>query len=365
MATSAPAKGTATKGPSSPAELVPPDESLWQRYSPHGEAPISAAASVALHVLAFGGLLLFGAYVAALFLKSNRSLPVEPVRLELPGGGGGAKGGAGEGPGFGPEDTGEGEKADQPQVGKFDAPPQPALTRPEREQRKQVFDTAAVRYLAENDTDAVRAYSRLEESMRRKLSDGLKPGPGEGGPGTGGGKGTGKGTGKGEGYGPGDGRKATLSQREKRMLRWHLRFPANSAREYLAQLQQLGAILAIPVREGAEPQYKIVRKLLARPTELLDEDVAKLDYIYWIDDKKGSVDEVMVELGVPYRPRRFVAFMPHELEQKLFEREKEHMKAKYGSFNEDRIYETRFLVDFRLPDKFRLIQMTLKKRGQR
>ena len=42
MATSAPAKG-----PSSPVDRVPPDESLWERYSPHGEAPISAAASVA------------------------------------------------------------------------------------------------------------------------------------------------------------------------------------------------------------------------------------------------------------------------------------------------------------------------------
>src|SRR5262249_34263688 len=55
MATSAPAKG-----PSSPLDRIPPDESMWQRYSPHGEAPISAAASVALHALAFGGLLLFG-----------------------------------------------------------------------------------------------------------------------------------------------------------------------------------------------------------------------------------------------------------------------------------------------------------------
>ena len=41
------------------------------------------------------------------------------------------------------------------------------------------------------------------------------------------------------------------------------------------------------------------------------------------------------------------------------------MRAKYGTFNEDRIYETRFRVELGHPDKFRVIQMLLKGPGQR
>jgi len=104
---------------------------------------------------------------------------------------------------------------------------------------------------------------------------------------------------------------------------------------------------------------------MRRPTQLLDEDISKIQCIYWIDDKPQSVMEVMGELGVPYRPRRFVAFMPYELEKKLYQREQEYMKARYGSYNEERIYETRFRVQLGHPDKFIVIQMTLKGPGQR
>ena len=34
--------------------LVPPDERFWQRYSRHGELPLSGATSLAVHLLVFG-----------------------------------------------------------------------------------------------------------------------------------------------------------------------------------------------------------------------------------------------------------------------------------------------------------------------
>src|SRR5215207_7430358 len=93
--TTAPEKRSNGTGP-----LVPPDERFWGRYSPHGEAPLSLAGSVAVHLLVGGGLLLFRVYLAAFFFKDRSSVPVEPVRL-MPGGRGpgGAVLGKGRGPG--------------------------------------------------------------------------------------------------------------------------------------------------------------------------------------------------------------------------------------------------------------------------
>src|SRR5207249_1222703 len=117
----------------------------------------------------------------------------------------------------------------------------------------------------------------------------------KGGSGSGGGSGTGRGTG--EGSGTGAGSKATLNQREKRMLRWNMLFTANTGPEYLAQLRGLGAILAIPVKEsGHEVEYRIVRDLRP-PAKFLEEDVGKIQQIYWFDEKPNSVRDILNALG--------------------------------------------------------------------
>src|SRR5262249_13837392 len=86
--------------------------------------------------------------------------------------------------------------------------------------------------------------------------------------------------------------------------------------------------------EGRE--YKIVRDLNS-PAQLLDEDIGKIQRIYWIDDKPGSVRDMMGALGLAIRPSHFVAFMPEELENKLFELE----KARAGGRPEAQINETK------------------------
>src|SRR3954451_15684909 len=74
--------------------------------------------------------------------------------------------------------------------------------------------------------------------------------------------------------GPGTGADARMERtpREKRMLRWHMKFTANNGREYVNQLAALGAILAVPVgdRRGPEQEYRVVHDLRGRPA-LLDE----------------------------------------------------------------------------------------------
>ncbi|HTT84842.1 MAG TPA: hypothetical protein VMF67_15305, partial [Rhizomicrobium sp.] len=54
------------------------------------------------------------------------------------------------------------------------------------------------------------------------------------------------------------------SKREKRMLRWTLKFDTNNAADYVQQMRALGAILAFPVKKG---EYRVVHDLSKRPAE--------------------------------------------------------------------------------------------------
>lgn len=331
--------------PAGAALRVPPEEKFWKRYSPHGEAPLSLAGSFAVHALAVGGMMLFGIYLASLFLKPNRSLPVDPVRLKIEGGGGGSPQGIGQGKGVGKgaENIGEDNAQESNPSELEDAPRRPALNPLEIQKVQQQFDEPSFRYIQESTSDSAKAFARLDDKLRNVLRDGITPGKGKGGPGEGGGRGSGKGSG--EGPGTGDG-KASLSKREKRMLRWHMTFTANTGQEYLQQLRGLGAILAFPVQDGPEPIFKVVEDL--RPgAKLLDKDVREYNRIYWIDDKPRSVHDIMAALRIslPTIPSRFVAFMPEALEKKLFEKERQYVERVLKQrFNEDQIDETTFRV---------------------
>jgi hypothetical protein len=315
---------------------APPEERLWRRYSPRGELPLSASGSLFVHVLAGGIMLLVGIYLASYLYKPDHPLPVEPVRLALDGKGakpgtpGGREGAAPGQPGdedVGPEPGDEGP-----------GPRPPALTPVERKRVEQQYDDASQRFLADIDTDSSKRWARLPDELRQGLARGLArtgppPRPGKKGDG---------------GKGDGKGGKLELTQREKRMLRWHMVFTANSGKQYLAQLKGLGAILALPVKEGkgADPEYKVVRDL--KPGgKLLAEDVTKIQRIYWIDDKPQSVKDVVAALGLKLaqRPSRFVAFMPEALENELFRMEKGYVEKELKQkFDEARIEETRFRV---------------------
>jgi hypothetical protein len=324
-------------------KLVPPDERFWQRYSPHGELPLSGASSVAIHLLTFGLMMLLGWMAIAVFSHTSRSLPVEAVRY---GGGGGNPHGVGDAP-----NAGKPVEAGGPAEEKSTNPvPDERIARPElkpdagpKEQFK--FNEESTRYIHRSDSEGAKAFQRLNQANQRVRLPDKEPkesGYGKGGKGSGGGSGDGVGTGTGSGRGEGGG---TLTQREKRMLRWSMVFDTRSGRDYVSQLQGLGAILAVPVREeGNSPDYKIIRNLSARPAKLLDEDIGKIQRIYWVDDKPQSVNDVMAILGVPLRPSHFVAFMPEELEQKLFKLEKDWLAKNYGGRTEDDIVETRFRI---------------------
>ncbi len=300
----------------------PPEESFWKHYSPHHEFPLSLLSSAMLHAIGITFLLLV-AFGIILAFKHNQSLPVEPVRLA--GGGGGSPTGVegGEGTGRTPQENitpGEtNEKSNSPEDIK-----RPDLQPAQVADIKLEFNEDAVRVI-EKSQAAKAIFSNLDKEVRNKLRDGLAPAKGKGGTGTGGGKDKGKGTG--EGHGVGEGSRGTLSQRERRMLRWTMMFDTRSGADYLRQLESLGAILAIPKPENPRDYY-IVRDLSKRPAELLNEDLSQIQRIYWIDDKPNSVQGVMQALGLQMHPNHFVAFMPQELEDRLAKMEQQYMGRK-------------------------------------
>jgi hypothetical protein len=193
-------------------------------------------------------------------------------------------------------------------------------------------------------SESMQALRKLNKEALAKLPRvGLTPGKGRGGSGKGGGLGEGEGTGTGDGKGEST-NQANLTKREKRMLRWVMRFDTSSGADYVAQLRALGAILAVPTQEvPSDPRYRLIRDL--RPgAKLLDEDISKINRIYWIDNKPGSVREVMDFLNLRMTPSYFVAFMPAELEKRLYEMESRYLKQHYPRATEDDITVTRFQV---------------------
>jgi hypothetical protein len=335
-ATPAPAPAPAPAKPKAEQPLVPPDEQFWVRYSPHHEFPLSTVTSFALHVLAFGVLLLFAMVLIA--NKPVNQVPVEAVRLAAAGGGGGNIHGVGDGPGHATAPVEEG--GDKP-----DKDPTPPDVRPDPIKSPGVkppqLDDDALRAIKEaTGAKHSAAFSNLMNNVHSKLGPPQTPGAGKGGSGSGGGQGDG--VGKGTGDGRGDGvTKGSLTQREKRMLRWTMRFNTNTGRDYVAQLAGLGAILAVPVGgTNDNPEYELIRDLTERPAKMVKEDVYALNRIFWYDNDPRSTRDVMGALGIPLVPSHFVAFIPQEVEDQLYKLERAHA----GTRPEDDIKHTYFRV---------------------
>src|SRR5262249_51330550 len=95
MATTPASTNEKARSPAPATPRLPPEEKFWQRYSPHHEAPLSATGSFIIHALVGGTMVLFAVYLGSLFFKPTRSLPIDPVRLNV-GGGGGSRTGVGD-----------------------------------------------------------------------------------------------------------------------------------------------------------------------------------------------------------------------------------------------------------------------------
>jgi beta-lactamase regulating signal transducer with metallopeptidase domain len=143
------------------------------------------------------------------------------------------------------------------------------------------------------------------------------------------------GAGGGSRQGDGRGRKA---ERDRRMIRWRILFDTRSGDEYVRQLSALGAVLAFST-EDEGPNYRVVRDLSARPAKGVEEDVTKIDRIFWVDDDPKSVESLLKALGLDAKPKHVVVFLPEKLEEKLYQDE-----LSYQGLKEGQIAETVFKV---------------------
>jgi hypothetical protein len=322
--------------PSVDRASMPPEEQFWQRYSPHHEFPLSSATSVGLHVLALVLLALLGWWLARQASVTRSALPELPVYVQSGKPGGGPRGDGAEqavaGGGAQAEDIGPKKQDQKEQVG----PSRIELAQPRLEQPQQPDDKDALQRLIKESQRIGNESERITKENREKLRQGLaRPGskdrPGPGGPGK-----DGKDGGRGNRTGPGPG---TLEERERRMGRWVMVFDTYNGEDYARQLAGLGAFLGIPVRQGEDVSYKIIRDLRARPAAGEFEDLAEIGRIQWTDERSESIAPLCRALGIQPAPDHVLAFFPVELEQKLL-----RLELRYKGLREEQIRETRFKI---------------------
>lgn len=315
------ANATLERQPQQPER--PPEESVWKRYSPHNEAPLSTVGSLALHALVIGLLVVVGIVMTMLGINERKNKPVEFVTIEQPAPGApGTPGGA----------AGQ-AKAKNPLREKRQAFPEKKHPQVDPRPKLDVNFIAALPVQLQNDP----AFQEHIKVGHPNLENFLRIGPPLELPPLAGDPGENPGTGPG-GQGGQGGQGGSSEIRINRMLRWTMLFDTTTGQSYVAQLDSLGAILGIPKKpEGGD--YWLIRDLKRRPARLLDEDWTKLRRIQWTDSNPKSAYDVATALRLNAVPTHFIAFMPESLELKLAQLEKA-----YKGLDEKQIFETKFTI---------------------
>jgi hypothetical protein len=335
--------------------LLPPDERLWKRYSPHYELPLAAASSFFIHglvvgILAVGGL----AFLFRASVEASRPPQMGVAFVEDSagfGGTGGAPGPMGE---QGLEQMGIGgvggheRDADTGKEGVDDLPDLP----------DSALDFSRFEAGIEPSNNLVDQFKQLNIDAEKRAKDPSPKAAGKGGIlgpkglGTGMGKiGSGKGSGEGGGGGGGKpggvGRKAT----EQEIKAWRWRFDmTGSPQEHANKLDRAGLMVAVPdpAAGKADPkkgQHLFIRDLKRRPVKLEQGDFAKYeDAVKWYNSKTESVRGLVGELKLPFVPEYVVLLLPKDREAKMAGEEKRF--AQKNGRNPATVQETWF--DFRL-----------------
>ena len=313
------------------SKSIPPEESLWEKYSASGESVVSGVASFTIHAIAIV-IILTG--VILVFRKPDPPpmVPLEPLFTDGSlGGGSGHPDASSNSPGI-PSASTDHTLPLNPKT-----PPSSFKDLPDKDEMPQIGPTKT-----EDDPfaeiDPVKAPSKAKQpSLGELLRDAIskRTGTGMTGKGRDGGTVTGKSGGAGKDDGPGTGSNA----RQKRLDRWEIVFTANDAKHYLQQLDAIGAIIAVPDGKG---RLLVIRNLQERPARPVYEDVFGLNQIYWQDNRPDSTESVAVELSLPFVPSAIIALLPQKFEDELVVKEKA-----YRNRDEADILRTRFSITFR------------------
>ena len=320
-----------TNAPNATKPLIPPDESLWEKYSSHLEMPLASATSLFLHgtiigIMAIGGM----AFFWAASQEAARPPKMDVVMLE--GDGSGLEGLGGE-PGLpGPPDAGGPKRTEQ--ITPQNHPNQPERSTPRKgaplEPGLPFVDDSKAPLNPDLSVELERIAKEAQEQALKELkkptaqvdagSDKKKSGPagtgkpkGQGGlGGSGGGLGMGnrKGAGTGKaGVGPGN-----FTKQEVYAWRWNFDLGGN-AKEHARKLAAIGVDIAIQNPRG---QVFFVTDLNRRPAELKRGNLPDpREVVGWRNTRQESIGALAQELQIPFTPAFVQMLLPKEREEKM------------------------------------------------
>lgn len=305
-----------------PLPYEPPEENFWQRYTWHGELPIAAFATIALHVV--GLVILIGIWHLQTKQKKEAELTPVPTRgMKIAEGErGGQEGGPGGGSSEPKKEITEEKPVEQRQI-------------PAAELKKELV--SASNWTPEMDQKALETIvqspgydklNKLNDDLKRAIAGGFK-----------GNSGKGNGSGMGDGNGPGPGGKTgngDASTSGNRSVRWVILFRTNSGKDYLEQLSAFKAKIVVPEPPNWKTNILFENPLDPKGKPLGNEDLPKM---YFVDEDKQSASKVSRALGLEFDPPNFIAFFPKDVEEDLAAKERA-----YRGRQEHQIYSTTFRV---------------------
>jgi hypothetical protein len=324
----------APSAPSTPVHISGRKEpTIFQRYSPHGECPLSFAGSALLHV----GLLV-AVVVLTFFALNTTAENAKPVAMDVvnvdPEGGGGRLDGVVGGKGLGGKDASS-TKIEMAGKGKLGNP------------RTGDFEVKDVKFfdvkkkdltVIGETTDPVEGqgdvFDKLDYEQRigKKIMEsdagsgppggsgiGVKGGPASKGAGGGMGGGSGPGSGSAKGPGSGKGPGGPLTDQRRRELRWQI-LASTNGEVHLKKLQALQVTLLIPLK--SQPGF-MLRYDLSKPT-LVGEKVRAQDDSQKVRWKNANAEEMVTlaqVLNLQEVPPFTVIYLPSGLEADMARRE--------------------------------------------
>lgn len=317
-----------------PTPLIPPDETMWQKYSSRFELPLASATSIFLHglvigILAIGGLAFFFAASA----EATKPAKMDVVMIE---GDGSGFEGLGGNPGL------PGSPDNNPQRTEFtpslpdqppppDFPPPPAKDDPLPQLGLPLIDDGKPPV----NNDLVIELQKLAEAADKRAKELTPsapplpvPGPktgkkvgsvGTGNPkgagglgGPGGGTGMGKKFGPGKGFGGPGGRPVT--KQEIYALRWSFDLSGDGA-EHARKLAAMGVTVGIIDHKGG---FYLVTDLNRRPAELKRDKMPNLqEVVGWQNRKPESIQALARELKLNVIPQAILLMLPKDREEKM------------------------------------------------
>jgi len=304
-----------------------PEDSIWKRYSSHQEFPLSVAASVVLHLLA-AGIVVLGSVLVFRFASKEAPSDLEAVVFA---GGGGS--GDGVGDPTGPEMLQDAFKYDPNSNNE-------ALADLKLEDTREVAAEGDI--LAEKQKED---QAKINEQLARgERKSGLTGDKGEGGSGRGGGAGNGFGG----GYGDGGGKGRNTGTRHLRQARWIIILPREDPETFIKKLVQIKAILLCPDGESVS-SFNVCEDPGKRPVEwkkITQEGVNKYNRLWYMSHTKTDREYVATGLYMTKEPRWIAIFIPNELEKVMADVEFNYKKMNEAELNQ-RKWITIFEVDRR------------------